>query len=71
MAAHTGLTGLDLKLRRVGAQLTVKAVAEAMGVHHSRVSRIEREPRVTVDMERRYMKALVTSVSSRTSGKAA
>lgn len=67
MDTHTGLTGLDLKLRRVAAGFQVKQIAEAMGVTDGRLSRIEREPRVTTDMLRRYTDALETCRTSGTS----
>lgn len=55
------MTGLDLKLRRVAADVRVKDLAEAMGVTDSRISRIESDRRhVTDDAERRYLAALAT-----------
>lgn len=70
MTTETGLTGLDLKLRRVAAGVQVKQIAGAMGITPSRVSRIEGEPRVTPDMEARYTRALDTCRTSGTSAAA-
>lgn len=70
MTNETGLTGLDLKLRRVAAGLQVKQIADAMGISSPRLSRIEREPRVTTDMLRRYSDAIETCRTSGTSAAA-
>jgi len=71
MTNESGLTGLDLKLRRVAVRVQVKQIAEQMGITASRVSRIEGEPRVTPDMEERYMRALEVCGTFRTSKEAA
>ena len=71
MSNATGLTGLDLKLRRVAAGLQVQHVADAMGISAPRVSRIEREPRVTPAMLTRYADAIEKCRTSGTSGRAA
>jgi transcriptional regulator with XRE-family HTH domain len=65
VSTETPTTGLDLKVERTRAQVTGKAVAEAMGVSSSRLSRIERDEPVTDRMRKRYLKALETC---RTSG---
>lgn len=70
MSNATGLTGLDLKLRRVAAGLQVKHIADAMGISAGRVSRIEREPRVTLEMLTRYTDAIDKYRTSGTSAAA-
>ena len=70
MDTSTGLTGLDLKLRRVAAGVQVKQIADAMGISSPRLSRIEREPRVTPAMLDRYVSALETCRTSGTSAAA-
>jgi len=67
MDTHSGLTGLDLKLKRVAAKVQVRQLADAMGISGSRLSRIEDEPRVTKRMLARYEKALATFRTSGTS----
>lgn len=54
------MTGLDLKLRRVAADVRVKDLANAMGVTDSRISRIESSRTVTLDAASRYLMALAT-----------
>lgn len=54
------MTGLDLKLERVAAQVRVKELADAMGISWSRVSRIEAQPTVTDRLVTRYRAALGT-----------
>lgn len=71
MTTEQALTGLDLKLRRVAAGVQVKQLADAMGISSPRLSRIEREPRVTPDMLARYTSALETCGTSGTSASAA
>ena len=58
VSSTTNPTGLDLKVERVRLQLTSKAVAKAMGISSSRLSRIEVPIPVTDDMLRRYRAAL-------------
>jgi hypothetical protein len=64
----TSTTGLDLKVERVKLQLPARAVADAMGISQSRLSRIEKPEPVTDRMLARYRLALETC---RTSGTAA
>ena len=52
------VTGLELKLRRVGARVKAKDLAAAMGVTTSRISAIEREAIPTDETRRRYVAAL-------------
>lgn len=60
------MTGMELKLRRIGARVKGRALAREMGVSGSRVSAIEREAYVTPETLRRYLAALetLTHVSS-------
>lgn len=62
---NTPSTGLDLKVERVRAKLPATAIAKAMGISASRLSRIERDEPVTLRMRDRYLSALATC---RTSG---
>lgn len=57
-SSTSGLSGKDLKLRRVAADILLKDVAALMGISDSRVSRIEDQLAVTDRMYRRYMEAL-------------
>lgn len=54
------MTGMDLKLKRVAADVKAKDLADAMGVTDSRVSRIESSRTVTEDAAARYLAALAT-----------
>lgn len=54
------MTGLELRLERVGRRVTVTELAQVMKVSASRVSHIETRDRVTPEAERRYMEALET-----------
>jgi transcriptional regulator with XRE-family HTH domain len=54
------MTGLELKLRRIGLRVTGVALAQAMGVTSSRISAIEREAVPTAETRRRYLEALET-----------
>jgi hypothetical protein len=51
---------MELKLRRVSARVTGRALASQMGVTASRVSALEREAVVTDVMAARYVAALET-----------
>lgn len=62
------MTGKDLKLRRVGADVRTKDLASAMGVTDSRVSRIENSRIVTEEAMARYLVALHTCVTKSTPG---
>lgn len=54
------MTGIDLKVRRVAADVRLKDLAAVMGVSDSRVSRIEGSRQVTDDAAERYLRALAT-----------
>lgn len=54
------MTGLELKLRRVAADVTGRELADAMGVTASRVTYIEGRRLVTPEAEARYLGALAT-----------
>lgn len=54
------MTGMELKLHRIGSRVTGRALAQAMGVTSSRISAIEREAFPTTETERRYLAALAT-----------
>ena len=53
-------TGLDLKLRRVAADVRSGVLARAMGVHPSRITYIERSRIVSEAVAERYVAALAT-----------
>ena len=54
------VTGHDLRVLRVAADVRTKELAEAMGVLASTVSRLENSRRVTDRMRERYVAALAT-----------
>jgi len=58
------MTGLELRLRRVGNRLTVGELAKAMNVSPSRVSHIETRDRVTAEAARRYLAAIETTLAT-------
>jgi transcriptional regulator with XRE-family HTH domain len=60
------MSGKDLKLRRVDADVKVKDLAAAMGVTDSRISRIENSRTVTPDAITRYLTALSTCTTKST-----
>ena len=59
------MTGMELKLRRIGSRVTGRALAQEMGVTSSRISAIEREAIPTAETQARYLEALrmLTDVS--------
>lgn len=59
-------TGMDLKLRRVAADVRVKDLAGAMGVTSSRISHIERSRIVTPEAEAGYVAALSKCTTTNT-----
>ena len=59
-------SGLELKLRRVAADVKSTELARAMGVSIARISHIERSRLVTDDAERRYVAALATCTTKTT-----
>lgn len=60
------MTGLELKLKRVAADVRVKELAEAMGVTDSRITYIEGRRNPTQEAIDRYMNALSTCVTKST-----
>lgn len=64
---NTEFTGLALKVARVGQRVKAREVAEVMGVSPSRVSSIEREAFVTDETARRFLEAVKTCSTRRTS----
>jgi transcriptional regulator with XRE-family HTH domain len=63
-ALHT-LTGLDLRLRRVGLGITQTAIARQMRVPRQRVGQIESYYRPTPDSVARYLDALAAAEANR------
>lgn len=61
-----GATGLELRVRRVAADVRAKALAEAMGVDPSRIAHIEAARNVTQDTVARYLAALATCATKST-----
>lgn len=59
-------TGLDLKLKRVAADVKAIDLARAMGVSPSRVSHIEGSRVVLPHLVERYVAALATCATVRT-----
>jgi transcriptional regulator with XRE-family HTH domain len=59
-------SGLDLKVRRVAADVTQQSLALAMGVNAPRISYIEGRRVVSVNAADRYLAALSTLVTNRT-----
>lgn len=70
MQSRQPLTGIDLKVERVRADVPLKDVARQMGVSSSRLSRIEDQERLTDSMRERYLSALETCRTFRTRGAA-
>ncbi len=64
------MTGMDLKLRRVAADVKLKDLANAMGVTDSRVSRVEGSRVVTDEAAAKYLDALETFQTVPTSSNA-
>lgn len=60
------MTGLELKLRRVAADIRVKDLALAMGVTDSRITYIEGRRNPTPEAIERYLAALVTCTTKTT-----
>jgi transcriptional regulator with XRE-family HTH domain len=67
MPTETETTGLSLKVERVSRRVKQQDLASAMGVSASRVASIEREGFVTAATAKRYLEALDTCATSRTS----
>lgn len=63
------MNGLELKVKRVGADVRLKDLADAMGVTDSRVSRIESQRVVTADAEARYLAALDMCITKSTAAR--
>lgn len=70
MKTDEPITGLTLKLERVGRRVKANRLAIAMGVSPSRINAIEREQFPTADVVARYVAALDTCAASPTSGAA-
>lgn len=64
------MTGLALKVTRVEHRVKAREVAEAMGVSPSRIAAIEREAFISAETARRYLEAVTTCSTRRTSGAA-
>lgn len=60
------MTGLELKLRRVAADVRTKDLAVAMGVTDSRITYIEGRRNPTPEAESRYLAALDMCVTKST-----
>ncbi len=60
------MTGIELKVKRVAADIRLMDLAAAMGVSDSRVSRIEASRTVTAEAEARYLVALDTCLTKST-----
>jgi plasmid maintenance system antidote protein VapI len=65
------MNGLDLKLRRVAANVKGKDLAAAMGIPQSNVSRIEGQRLVTQEMVDRYLRGLDMCITKSTDGRSA
>lgn len=63
---YTNISGLELKARRIAADVLVNDLAEAMGIKPSGVSSIESRRRVTQKAHDRYVAALATFATSQT-----
>jgi transcriptional regulator with XRE-family HTH domain len=59
--AMTIATGIELRLLRTSLSLTVKAVAEAAGVSHQRISAVEMTARPTENAVRLYLTAIANA----------
>lgn len=66
MCKMAHMTGLDLKLKRVAADVKAKDLASAMGVTDARVSHIEKGRTVTPEAETRYLDALRMCITKST-----
>lgn len=60
------MTGLDLKLRRVAADVKGKDLAAVMGVSGAHLSRIENSRIVSTDTIERYISGLATFTTNTT-----
>lgn len=67
MTTDDRLPGLDLKLKRIARRVKQYELAAAMDVSTSRLSKIEREGLASAEITSRYLKALDTCGTSRTS----
>lgn len=65
-AHNAHMTGLELKLKRVAADVRTKDLASAMGVTDSRVTYIEGRRNPTPEAIERYLAALDTCVTKST-----
>jgi predicted transcriptional regulator len=60
------MTGLELKVRRVAAEVRSKEIAQEMGVDPSRITHIESSRKVTPETQERYLAALATCTTKST-----
>lgn len=60
------MTGMELRLQRIAADVRVKELAAAMGVTPSRISYIESRRYPTVEATDRYLAALDTCITKST-----
>lgn len=65
------MNGIELKVKRVGADVRLKDLALEMGVTDSRVSRIESSRVVTPEAEGRYLIALDKCITKSTGAQGA
>lgn len=62
---NSPLSGLDLKLQRVAADITARHLAAVMGVHPSRINYIEGRRLLTAASAEKYLAALATLTTKR------
>lgn len=60
------MTGLELKVQRVTAEVRSKEIAQVMGVDPSRITHIESSRKVTPETAHRYLAALATCTTKST-----
>jgi predicted transcriptional regulator len=60
------MTGLELKIQRVTADVRSKDIAQEMGVDPSRITKIESSRKVTPETQERYLAALATCTTKST-----
>jgi len=60
--------GMELKIKRIRARVTQRALADRMGVSHPRVSIIENSSGLRADTVTRYLEALDYLTTQTTSG---
>jgi len=65
MPEATGVTGLDLKLRRVAREVRQTELAQHYGTSRQRITRLEAERRPTLAAVARYLTALDAAAAER------